>query len=88
MCASGEKSGGNYNPYYSFVYDPDKPNQKVILVFNHFEDAQRFEDCMLYLTETPPQVRLVDNIGSASAFQQTRVYSLYDQDDPDRGYHA
>ncbi|KAL8976484.1 MAG: hypothetical protein Q9205_007510 [Flavoplaca limonia] len=88
-CAHLEKkSGGNYNPYYSFVYRPDTPNQKVILLFNDSEAAQRFEDCVLYLTETPPQVRLVNKLGSISAFQETRIYSLYDQDDPDRGYHG
>ena len=88
-CAHLEKkSGGNYNPYYSFVYRPDTPNQKVILLFNNSDDAQRFEDCVLYLTETPPQVRLVNKLGSTSAFQETRIYSLYDQDDPDRGYHG
>ncbi|KAL9039237.1 MAG: hypothetical protein Q9180_002650 [Flavoplaca navasiana] len=88
-CAHLEKkSGGNYNPYYSFVYRPDTPNQKVILLFNDSEAAQRFEDCVLYLTETPPQVRLVNKLDSTSAFQETRIYSLYDQDDPDRGYHG
>ncbi|KAL9633738.1 MAG: hypothetical protein Q9204_003270 [Flavoplaca sp. TL-2023a] len=88
-CAHLEKkSGGNYNPYYSFVYRPDTPNQKVILLFNDSENAQRFEDCVLYLTETPPQVHLVNKLGSTSAFQETRIYSLYDQDDPDRGYHG
>ncbi|KAL8997793.1 MAG: hypothetical protein Q9169_003042 [Polycauliona sp. 2 TL-2023] len=88
-CAHLEKrSGGNYNPYYSFVYRPDTPNQKVILLFDHADDAQKFEDCILFLTETPPQVRLVGKIGSALAFQETRIYSLYDQDDPDRGYHG
>ncbi|KAL8880835.1 MAG: hypothetical protein Q9198_001832, partial [Flavoplaca austrocitrina] len=61
---------------------------KVILLFNDSEAAQRFEDCVLYLTETPPQVRLVNKLGSISAFQETRIYSLYDQDDPDRGYHG
>ncbi|KAL8859566.1 MAG: hypothetical protein Q9178_003965 [Gyalolechia marmorata] len=88
-CAHLEKkSGGNYNPYYSYVYRPDEPNQKLILLFNHSDDAQRFEECILYLTETPPQVRLIGKIDSASAFQETRIYSLYDQDDPDRGYHG
>ncbi len=88
-CAHLEKkSGGNYNPYYSYVYRPDVPNQKLILLFNHSDDAQRFEECILYLTETPPQVRLIGKIDSASAFQETRIYSLYDQDDPDRGYHG
>ncbi|KAL8783513.1 MAG: hypothetical protein Q9213_004559 [Squamulea squamosa] len=88
-CAHLEKkSGGNYNPYYSYVYRPDEPNQKIILRFGHSEDAQRFEDCILYLTETPPQVRLLARIDSATAFQETRIYSLYDQDDPDRVYHG
>ncbi|KAL8815669.1 MAG: hypothetical protein Q9223_005217 [Gallowayella weberi] len=83
-----KKSGGNYNPYYSFIYRSDTPNQKVILVFHLSDDAQKFEDCLLYLTETPPQVREPMKIGSASAFQETRIYSLFDQDDPDRGYHG
>ncbi|KAL8805454.1 MAG: hypothetical protein Q9200_005419 [Gallowayella weberi] len=83
-----KKSGGNYNPYYSFIYRSDTPNQKVILVFNLSDDAQKFEDCLLYLTETPPQVRETTKIDSASAFQETRIYSLFDQDDPDRGYHG
>ncbi|KAL8691651.1 MAG: hypothetical protein Q9218_003172 [Villophora microphyllina] len=83
-----KKERGNYNPYYSYVYHADKPNQKIILVFGHSDDAQRFEDCILFLTETPPQVRLSAMIGSSSAFQETRIYSLFDQDDPDRGYHG
>ncbi|KAL8804222.1 MAG: hypothetical protein Q9182_002676 [Xanthomendoza sp. 2 TL-2023] len=83
-----KKSGGNYNPYYSFIYRSDTPNQKVILLFGVNEDAQKFEDCLLYLTETPPQVRMTAKIDSASAFQETRIYSLFDQDDPDRGYHG
>ncbi|KAL8948378.1 MAG: hypothetical protein Q9222_005434 [Ikaeria aurantiellina] len=83
-----KKSGGNYNPYYSYVYRPDEANQKIILLFEYSEDAQRFEDCILYLTETPPQVRLTSKVDSPSAFQETRVYSLFDQDDPDRGYHG
>ncbi|KAL8775660.1 MAG: hypothetical protein Q9209_000156 [Squamulea sp. 1 TL-2023] len=88
-CAHLEKrSGGNYNPYYSYVYRPDVPNQKVILIFSNGEDAQRFEDCILFLTETPPQVLLIGRINSATAFQETRIYSLYDQEDPDRGYHG
>ncbi|KAI4194637.1 MAG: hypothetical protein LQ350_007662 [Teloschistes chrysophthalmus] len=83
-----KKSGGNYNPYYSYVYRSDQPNQKIILLFAHGDDAQRFEDCILFLTETPPQVRLSATIGGSSAFQETRIYSLFDQDDPNRGYHG
>ncbi|KAL8699392.1 MAG: hypothetical protein Q9224_001432 [Gallowayella concinna] len=83
-----KKSGGNYNPYYSFIYRSDTPNQKVVLLFGRSDDAQKFEDCLLYLTETPPQVRMTAKIDSATAFQETRIYSLFDQDDPDRGYHG
>lgn len=83
-----KKDQGNYNPYYSYVYHHDKPNQKIILTFNHAEDAQRFEDSLLYLTETPPQVLLAGMIENPSAFQETRLYSLFDPDDPDRGYHG
>ncbi|KAL8935897.1 MAG: hypothetical protein Q9211_004456 [Gyalolechia sp. 1 TL-2023] len=81
-----KKNQGNYNPYYSYVYRSDQPNQKVILVFRHGDDAQRFQDCILRLTETPPQVRFAS--GTKSAFQETRLYSLFDHDDPDRGYHG
>ncbi|KAL8934869.1 MAG: hypothetical protein Q9216_005691 [Gyalolechia sp. 2 TL-2023] len=83
-----KKSQGNYNPYYSYVYRSDQPNQKVILVFHHSDVAQRFEDCILRLTETPPQIRLASGVENLSAFQDTRLYSLFDQDDPDRGYHG
>ncbi|KAI4245369.1 MAG: hypothetical protein LQ352_006574 [Teloschistes flavicans] len=83
-----KKSGGNYNPYYSYVYRSDQPNQKIILLFDHSDDAQRFEDYVLFLTETPPQVRLSATISGSSAFQEARIYSLFDQDDPDRGYHG
>lgn len=83
-----KKNQGNYNPYYSYVYRSDQPNQKIILVFRHSDDAQRFEDCILHLTDTPPQVRLASAIESPSAFQEARLYSLFDQDDPDRGYHG
>ncbi|KAL8728955.1 MAG: hypothetical protein Q9166_005050 [cf. Caloplaca sp. 2 TL-2023] len=83
-----KKSGGNYNPYYSFIYRADVPNQKIILLFSNSDDAQRFEDCVLYLTETPPHVRLAAKIDSASAFQETRIYSLFDRDDPDKKYHG
>ncbi|KAL8716587.1 MAG: hypothetical protein Q9225_006097 [Loekoesia sp. 1 TL-2023] len=83
-----KKTQGNYNPYYSYVYRSDQPNQKIILVFRHNDDAQKFEDCILYLTETPPQARLGSSIKNPSAFQEIRLYSLFDQDDPDRGYHG
>ncbi|KAI4185196.1 MAG: hypothetical protein LQ346_005959 [Caloplaca aetnensis] len=83
-----KKDQGNYNPYYSYVYHHDQPNQKIILVFNYADDAQRFEDSLLYLTETPPQVLLVGTIENPSTFQETRLYSLFDPDDPDRGYHG
>ncbi|KAL9009421.1 MAG: hypothetical protein Q9173_005551 [Seirophora scorigena] len=83
-----KKNQGNYNPYYSYVYHHDNPNQKIILVFSYSEDAQRFEDCLLYMTETPPQVRLTRRIENPSAFQETRLYSLFDPDDPDKGYHG
>ncbi|KAI4287616.1 MAG: hypothetical protein L6R35_003123 [Caloplaca aegaea] len=83
-----KKNQGNYNPYYSYVYRHDEPNQKIILVFSSSEDAQKFEDCLLYMTETPPQVRLAGRIENPSAFQETRLYSLFDSDDPDRGYHG
>ncbi|KAI4113435.1 MAG: hypothetical protein LQ345_005585 [Seirophora villosa] len=83
-----KKNQGNYNPYYSYVYQHDSPNQKIILVFSYSEDAQRFEDCLLYMTETPPQVRLTRRIENPSAFQETRLFSLFDPDDPDKGYHG
>ncbi|KAL9591960.1 MAG: hypothetical protein Q9179_007195 [Wetmoreana sp. 5 TL-2023] len=83
-----KKSGGNYNPYYSYVYRSDEPNQKVILLFRCSEDAQRFEDCVLFPTETPPQVLQASKVDNPSAFQESRIYSLFDQDDPNRAYHG
>ncbi|KAL9039746.1 MAG: hypothetical protein Q9214_004751, partial [Letrouitia sp. 1 TL-2023] len=81
-------NGGNYNPYFSFVYKPDTPNNKILLVFQNADDAQKFEESILFLTETPPQIRLSSQIETPSAFQETRVYDLHDRDDPDKGYHA
>lgn len=81
-------SGGNYNPYFSFVYKPDTPNNKVLLVFQIAKEAQGFEEALLFLTETPPQILPSSKIETPSAFQETRVYDLHDRDDPDKGYHA
>lgn len=83
-----KRNQGNYNPYFSYVYRHDQPNQKIILVFESAEDAQKFEDSLLFLTETPPHVRIIASIDNPSAFQETRLYTLFDPDDPDKGYHG
>lgn len=83
-----KKNMGNYNPYYSYVYRHDVPKQKIILVFHSSEDAQRFEDCLLYLTETPPHVGLAGRIENPSVFEEIRLYNLFDPEDPDKGYHG
>lgn len=51
-------------------------------------EVQRFEDCILYLTETLPRVQLRSKVETPSVFQESRIYDLFDANEPDRVYHA
>ena len=60
--------------------------RELILFVN--AEAQRFEDCILYLTETSPHVKLRAKVESPSAFQESRIYDLFDVNEPNRVYRA
>lgn len=77
---------GNYIFQYSYIYKADEPNRKIDLEFNSASEAQRFEECLLVPTEMPPQV--TTKIEISSAFQDVRIYRLFDVDEPDQQYHS
>ena len=86
---------GNWDGKYYFIYNPDRPNRKLILQFESIFDASSFEECLLFPTEIPPyaagfppQVSLLLKIERPSVHQDIRIYRLFDQDDLDNKYHA
>ncbi|KAL8946866.1 MAG: hypothetical protein Q9222_006794, partial [Ikaeria aurantiellina] len=48
-----DRTDGNYNRVYSYVYDENNPNKALSLVFRNNHDAADFEDTVLKLS-TPP----------------------------------
>lgn len=78
--------GGFYDVHYSYVYKSEEPNRRIHLEFRNETDAREFEQCLLYPTEMPPQITIKRDI--ASAFQNIRIYRLFDVDEPDWQYHA
>lgn len=80
------KDLGNFAFQYSYVYKADEPNRKIDLEFGNALEAQRFENCLLLPTDMPPQV--TTKVEIPSAFQDIRIYRLFDVDDPDRQYHS
>ena len=86
-CDHLEKTRGqNYDYHYSYIYNPEQPNRRITLEFRDEQEARHFRDCLLTLTEMPPQVETKVEI--PSAFHNTRIYRLFDVDEPDRQYHA
>lgn len=81
-----KKDLGNFAFQYSYIYKADEPNRKIDLEFRSASEAQRFENCLLLPTEMPPQV--TTKVEIPSAFQDVRIYRLFDVDEPDRGYHS
>ena len=77
---------GNYDIHYAFIYNAEDPNRKITLDFRNESDAQRFKECLLLPTELP--TRVSTKVVISSAFQTTRIYRLFDEDEPDRQYHA
>jgi len=71
---------------YSYVYKPEDPNRKIDLHFRSNGEALKFQECLLYLTDTPAQVSMSLNI--SSAFQDARIYRLFDADEPGSQYHG
>ena len=76
----------NYRFYYAYVYKADEPNRKIELEFGSASEAQDFEKCLLLPTEMPPQA--TTKIEILSAFQDIRIYRLFDADEPDQQYHS
>lgn len=48
-----DKTDGNYNPLYSYVYDDTNPNICMSLNFRNQADASDFEDAILRLNQKP-----------------------------------
>ena len=81
-----KKDLGNLLFHYSYIYNADEPNRKIDLEFGSASKAQDFEKRLLLPTEMPPQVLTKTEI--TSAFQDIRIYRLYDVDEPDQQYHS
>lgn len=78
---------GNFRSHKSFVYKAESPNCKLHLEFTSESEALSFRDSLLLPTEMPPQI--TTKIEVCSSFQSTRIYRLFDADEPDKhGYHA
>lgn len=78
--------GQNYDYHYSYIYKPEQPNRRITLEFRDEQEARHFRGCLLTLTEMPPHVETKVEI--PSAFHNTRIYRLFDVEEPDRQYHA
>ena len=76
----------DYDFQYSYIYKADEPNRKIDLKFTSASEARKFEECLLIPTEMPPQVTI--KIKISSAFQDVRIYRLFDIDEPDQQYHS
>ena len=86
-CDHLEKTRGqNYDFHYSYVYKSEQPNRRITLEFRDEQEVRHFRDCLLTLTEMPPHVETKVDI--PSAFHNTRIFRLFDVDEPDRQYHA
>lgn len=77
---------GNCEIRYSFVYKSEEPNRKIDLVFKSNTDALKFRESLLYLTDMPARVNL--RLEITTAFQDVRMYRLFDADEPDSQYHG
>ena len=79
-----EKSNGEYGFWYSYLYQPNKPNCSVNLVFKDHVSAESFADTILRPFDTPIKTQHLDllhNFGSRSTQQRGAVYRLYDIDE-------
>ena len=51
-------------------------------------DADKFRDCLLFLTETPDHIKLLKSLNTPTSDFEIRVYRLRDEDEPLSPYHA
>lgn len=51
-------------------------------------DADKFRECLLFLTETPDRIKQLRTLKTPTSDFETRIYSLRDEDEPLSPYHA
>ncbi|KAL8824382.1 MAG: hypothetical protein Q9191_005094 [Dirinaria sp. TL-2023a] len=87
-CAQHKPETTNKTTFHYYGYDADHPNCQVRMIFGNSRDARLFRDILLYPTEMLPQVRQVVEIEPPSSVQNTRIYRLEDEHEPDTPYSA
>ncbi len=75
-----DKTDGNYNPIYSYVYDDSNPNIALQLRFRNSRDATDFEMTVLHLSVPP----IFSTTGSDPRF----VYNISDTEPNPKNYKA
>ena len=73
-----DKTDGNYNKIYTYVYDDSNPNIALQLLFRNSQDATDFEQIVLHLSIPP----VFPNSGTASRF----VYDIADTEPNPKNY--
>ena len=73
-----DKTDGNYNNIYNYVYDDSNPNIALQLLFRNSQDATDFEQTVLHLSIAP----IFPTSGTASRF----VYDIADTEPNPKNY--
>ena len=73
-----DKTDGNYNKIYNYVYDDSNPNIALQLLFRNSQDATDFEQTVLHLSIAP----IFPTSGTASRF----VYDIADTEPNPKNY--
>ena len=73
-----DKTDGNYNKIYNYVYDDSNPNIALQLLFRNSQDATAFEQTVLHLSIAP----IFPTSGTASRF----VYDIADTEPNPKNY--
>lgn len=76
-----ERTDGNYNPVWSYVYDDSNPNIALSLSFRSTDDATDFEGKVLQLSSTPV-------FSWSASLASGAVYTVSDADPNPRTYKA
>lgn len=83
-----EKIGrGNFDYHFAYVYKPEEPNRKLFMRFSSGYEAERFEECIFFLTEAQDHVERRSTMEIPATGQELRVYDLQDEIDRSR-YHV
>ncbi|KAL9099639.1 MAG: hypothetical protein Q9187_009469, partial [Circinaria calcarea] len=78
---------GNFDYHWSYVYNSEKPNKKLFMRFSSGYEAERFEECIFFLTEAQDRIERRSTIRTPARCQELRVYDLQDEVDNGR-YHV